>query len=190
MDKREKILKAAIDVFFQKSFYDATMEDIAEASGVKKSTIYYYYTSKMDLVFELLKDSINILFTNLEEILKNTEEAKDKVKSIIDFYIKMYKKNYKLFIVFQRIGYDFMKSKDEKARINEFFENLRKEKKKLTSLFGDVTLSSGKTLNGEVFVGALMGALGRVIFEHISQGKDPKEKELRDIGEIFIAALK
>jgi len=189
MDKKEKILNAAIEVLFQKSFYDATMEDIAKISGVKKSTIYYYYSSKLDLVFELLKESITTLFTKLKDMLINTEDPKDKIETIVNYYIKMYKENYKLFIAIQRIGYDFMKSKDEKEKMEQFFKKLKEEKLKLGKLFGDVVLSTGKKVSGEIFMGSLLGALGRAVFEKVSQGEMPNEKELKEIKDIFIAAL-
>jgi AcrR family transcriptional regulator len=41
INKKEQILEAAREVFFKKSFYEATMDDIALLSGVKKPTIYY-----------------------------------------------------------------------------------------------------------------------------------------------------
>lgn len=189
MDKKEKILNAAIEVLFQKSFYDATMEDIAKISGVKKSTIYYYYSSKLDLVFELLKESITTLFGKLKDMLINTEDPKDKIETIVNYYIKTYKENYKLFIAIQRIGYDFMKSKDEKEKMEQFFKKLKEEKLKLGKLFGDVVLSTGKKVSGEIFTGSLLGSLGRAVFEKVSQGEMPNEKELKEIKNIFIAAL-
>ncbi|GAI35311.1 unnamed protein product [marine sediment metagenome] len=48
INKKEKILEAARDIFFKKSFYEVTMDDIALLSGVKKPTIYYYFPSKIE----------------------------------------------------------------------------------------------------------------------------------------------
>jgi AcrR family transcriptional regulator len=55
INKKDKILEAARDIFFKKSFYEATMDDIALLSGVKKPTIYYYFPSKIDLASQLLE---------------------------------------------------------------------------------------------------------------------------------------
>jgi len=48
--KREKILETAKKIFAEKSFFEATLEDISFLSGVKKSTIYYYFGSKLELL--------------------------------------------------------------------------------------------------------------------------------------------
>jgi len=53
MDKKEEILRAATPVFAEKGYHETSMEEIAEASGVAKGTLYLYYKSKADLFIEL-----------------------------------------------------------------------------------------------------------------------------------------
>ncbi len=189
MGKKEKILDAAKEIFFKKSFYEATMEDIAEISGVKKSTIYYYYPSKVDLVFELIKESMEKILIRLEEILEKAEDPKEKVKQVVKFYRDTYQEGFKLFIIIQRLGYDFMQSQDDKEKIREFFKTLHNQKEKIGKLFGDVALSTGKKVSGEIFAGSLIGALGRVIFEYASQNEVIKNEKFSEIEAIFTAAL-
>lgn len=52
-----ELLEAALDVFFEKGFAAARLEDIAARAGVSKGTIYLYFQSKED-VFEALVRSI------------------------------------------------------------------------------------------------------------------------------------
>lgn len=52
---QEYILKQALQVFRQKSYYNATMADIAEACGLLKGSIYHYFPSKEALMKEVLK---------------------------------------------------------------------------------------------------------------------------------------
>ncbi len=190
MDKKEKIIEAAKEIFFKKSFYEATMEDIAEISGVKKSTIYYYYPSKMDLVFELIRESIEKILSQLEKILREVKDSKEKVRQIVKFYTNTYEESFKLFIVLQRLGYDFMQTKDEKEKMKRFFKNLHTQKEKIWKLFGDVVLSTGEKVSGEVFAGSLIGALGKIMFEHASQDEPVKKERFEEIEAIFVAALR
>ncbi len=46
---RERILAAAFQVFSEKGYYEARMEDIAERLGVSKRTLYLYYKNKEEL---------------------------------------------------------------------------------------------------------------------------------------------
>ena len=51
-DKRNLILQAAIEKFIDKDFYIVKMEEIAEAAGVGKGTIYEYFSSKEELFID------------------------------------------------------------------------------------------------------------------------------------------
>jgi len=190
VNKKEKILEAARDIFFKKSFYEATMDDIALLSGVKKSTIYYYFPSKIDLASKLMEVNVKKIFEKTSEIISITNNIKQRIELIVDFYINLLEKNSKIFIIMQRIGYDFMHKEESKKKINELFEKLRKKQKKAGDLFGEVTLSSGKRISGDLFLYSLVAALGRAIFENISQGKKPKKEDLLAIGDIFITSVK
>lgn len=52
-----ELLEAALDVFFEKGFAAARLEDIATRAGVSKGTVYLYFKSKDD-VFEALVHAI------------------------------------------------------------------------------------------------------------------------------------
>lgn len=190
INKKEQILEAARDIFFKKSFYEATMDDIAQLSGIKKSTIYYYFPSKIDLASQLLEANVEKIFEKFNEIISITNNIKQRIELIVDFYINLLEKNSKIFIIIQRIGYDFMQKEDSKKKINELFEKLRKKQKKTGDLFGEVILSSGKRVSGVLFLYSMIAALGRVIFENVSQGRKPKKDDLLAIGDIFIASVK
>jgi len=190
INKKEQILEAAQDIFFKKSFYEATMDDIALLSGVKKSTIYYYFPSKIDLASELLEANVKKIFEKTSEIISITSNIKQRIELIVDFYINLLEKNSKIFIIMQRIGYDFMHKEESKKKINQLFEKLRKNQKKAGDLFGEVALSSGKKVSGDLFLYSLIAGLGRAIFENVSQGRKPKKDDLLAIGAIFIASVK
>jgi len=190
IDKKEKILEAARDIFFKKSFYEATMDDIAQLSGIKKPTIYYYFPSKIDLALQLMEVNVKNIFEKINKIISTTNNVKQRIKTIVEFYINLLEENSKIFIVMQRIGYDFMHKEESKKKINELFEKLRKNQKKAGDLFGEVTLSSGKKVSGDLFLYSVVAGLGRAIFENVSQGKKPKKEDLLAIGDIFIASVK
>ena len=190
IDKKEKILESARDIFFKKSFYEATMDDIAQLSGIKKPTIYYYFPSKIDLASQLIEINIKKIFGKIGEIISTTNNIKQRIKMIVDFYINLLEENSKIFIIMQRVGYDFMLKEDSKKKINELFVKLRDKQKKAGDLFGEVILCSGKRVSGDLFLYSMTAALGRAIFENVSQGRKPKKDDLLVIGDIFIASVK
>jgi AcrR family transcriptional regulator len=52
---KERILSVAIDLFAQKGFDAVSLREIAEAAGIRKATLYYYFTSK-DQILENIFD--------------------------------------------------------------------------------------------------------------------------------------
>jgi AcrR family transcriptional regulator len=52
---KERILSVAIDLFARKGFDAVSLREIAEAAGIRKATLYYYFTSKdqmLENIFE------------------------------------------------------------------------------------------------------------------------------------------
>jgi len=189
-DKKARIFEAAQEIFFKKSFYEATMDEIAEISGIKKPTIYYYFSSKIDLASKLLEINMESIFGKIDEIILSTDNMKVRIERIVDFYINLLEKNSKFFIIIQRIGYDFMQKEDSKKTMNFFLEKLFERQKKAGDLFGEVILSSGKKISGNIFLYSTIAALGRVTFAAVSHGKKPEKEQLLAIRDIFIASVK
>ncbi|MCJ7790637.1 MAG: hypothetical protein MUP69_10800, partial [Candidatus Atribacteria bacterium] len=62
--------------------------------------------------------------------------------------------------------------------------------KEAGDLFGEVILSSGAKVSGDIFLFSLIAALGRVIVEEVSRERKPRKSELLAIRDIFIASVK
>lgn len=53
-ERKAQIINAAEDVFTQKGFNEARMDDIADETGLSKGTLYLYFKSKDDLIIAIL----------------------------------------------------------------------------------------------------------------------------------------
>lgn len=51
-----EIYRAAIEIFHRRGFADTSVEDIAEAVGILKGSLYHYIDSKEDLLFRILAE--------------------------------------------------------------------------------------------------------------------------------------
>jgi len=77
------ILEAARKVFANKGFHEATVEDIADAAGVAKGTVYLYYESKRDVYFAALKFGIAEMYTVLRQQLKKVSTPEEKLRALV-----------------------------------------------------------------------------------------------------------
>src|SRR6516225_3941693 len=53
--KRDVILRAAIDVFAERGYFNAQVADVARAAGVAAGTVYLYFRSKDDLLISIFE---------------------------------------------------------------------------------------------------------------------------------------
>ena len=56
--KREALLRAAIDVFAERGFFNAQVADVARAAGVAAGTVYLYFRSKDDLLVSIFEKTM------------------------------------------------------------------------------------------------------------------------------------
>ncbi|MFZ5353055.1 MAG: TetR/AcrR family transcriptional regulator [Bacillota bacterium] len=49
----QKIMNAAEEIIIEKGVKDTSLADIAGKAGISKGTLYYYYSSKSDLIFDI-----------------------------------------------------------------------------------------------------------------------------------------
>ena len=77
-----EILEAARSVFARKGFNHATVDDIAEAAGVAKGTIYLYFPSKREIYLETLRQGLVAL---QEEVRQSMESAPDAAGKVLAF---------------------------------------------------------------------------------------------------------
>lgn len=87
-----KIVSVASHVFSKLGFKKATMEDIAHAAGMGKSSIYYYFTSKEKIFEEVVKKEANALSLELEKrVINVNDNPKDKIRNYIFIRMKYLK---------------------------------------------------------------------------------------------------
>src|SRR5439155_17402506 len=87
------ILEAARKVFAKKGFSDATVDDIANAAGVAKGTVYLYYRSKREVYFAALKFGIAQMYEALVEELKGFFTPEDKLRALISAKLAYFDEN-------------------------------------------------------------------------------------------------
>ena len=67
-EMRERILEAALDIFAQHGFRGATIDQIAEAAGMSKPNLLYYFRSKEDMYVTLLKRLLETWLAPLRDL--------------------------------------------------------------------------------------------------------------------------
>ncbi|HET6596150.1 MAG TPA: TetR/AcrR family transcriptional regulator [Anaerolineales bacterium] len=87
-ERKKQIIDAAEEVFTQKGFDQARMDDIAEETGLSKGTLYLYFKSKEDLIAAILDRVFQHEFRQFEALNLTEMGAVDVIWKITDLITK------------------------------------------------------------------------------------------------------
>lgn len=88
MNKEELIKQTAKELFFSKGYLHATTQEIADAAGVNRALINYYFRSR-DLLFETVyREAVDGLKQKLGEVINSNIPFKQKLENFIDVYME------------------------------------------------------------------------------------------------------
>jgi TetR/AcrR family transcriptional regulator, cholesterol catabolism regulator len=66
-DRLERVLEAATDMFHENGYANTSVQDVANAVGLLKGSLYYYIDSKEDLLFRIVDDVHRDVQSTLDE---------------------------------------------------------------------------------------------------------------------------
>ncbi len=95
---KNTIKTVAIDLFFKKGYYATSISEIARGSGIQKASIYYHYPSKEELLFSILKTTMDDLTAYLKENLADADDIEMQMRvavhSHVRFHLERQKENF------------------------------------------------------------------------------------------------
>ncbi|WP_233863256.1 TetR/AcrR family transcriptional regulator [Paraburkholderia adhaesiva] len=90
---RERLLDAALAIFMKKGFVGASVEDIAFAAGYTRGAFYSNFSSKAELLVELLRRDHEAMQADLHAIFQTETTREDMEARVIAYYSRMAQDN-------------------------------------------------------------------------------------------------
>ncbi len=167
--RRDEILRAATDLFFEKSYHDVTMNEIADRMGVAKGTIYNYFPSKENLYLEILEQSFELIENLLQEEIEDSYSAPVKLRKLLAAIFTFYRRHLKVLKILSR---------DETHLVKEHFELTEEWRMARLRLYETIIkegIEEGTFVSQDPKLRALMlyGAVGAVMIHH-DFSRDPE----------------
>jgi AcrR family transcriptional regulator len=92
--KRALIIKAAAHTFGRKGFHATTLEEIAADLKVTKASLYYYFSTKEELLFEVHLLSLQDLLRRVDEVLEQESSPVAQLQAMITEHLKVLASDY------------------------------------------------------------------------------------------------
>jgi AcrR family transcriptional regulator len=88
---RDKIIEASRHIFSKYGFRKTTMDEIAQAIGKGKSSIYYYFPGKEDIYKAVIEKEATIMHDAILKAVLETDNPIDKFKVYITVRMKAFR---------------------------------------------------------------------------------------------------
>jgi len=120
--KRPTIIEAAVQVFSEKGYHNARIEEVAVAAGIGKGTVYEYFDSKLHLFQAVMENSVELYYDSIIPVEGTTLSFEERLRRLIESHVRFCQANREL----TRIV--FWDTEIMDSELKDWFLSLRKEK--------------------------------------------------------------
>jgi TetR/AcrR family transcriptional regulator, fatty acid metabolism regulator protein len=100
-DKRDAILRAAIETFAARGFFNAQVADVARGAGVAAGTVYLYFRGKDDLLISIFERTMKEAIAAGRESVSARANPLEQLREIATLHLERLGRDRDLAVVFQ-----------------------------------------------------------------------------------------
>ena len=101
IDKRRRILDAAVHVFARKGYFAARVSDVAKKAGVADGTIYLYFRNKEDILVRLFDEVMSVHVSEARAAVRALPSVPERLLAIAERHLAVLGAKRDLAAVFQ-----------------------------------------------------------------------------------------
>jgi AcrR family transcriptional regulator len=128
-DAREALLRAAAEVFAERGFKDASVDEIAARAGYSKGALYWHFESKEELFFALMDASVDAPAREMIELFQSAPPEQDMAPEGSRRFVELLAGQRELFLLEHEYWSQAVRDPELRARYAE-------HRRKLRSAFG------------------------------------------------------
>jgi len=87
--RRTQIMVAGLEVFAEKGFHLASMDDIAKQAGVSKPILYQHFSSKQDFYLGVLDERVDVIVQQISDAINGAVGNRNRLEAAIACYFKL-----------------------------------------------------------------------------------------------------
>jgi AcrR family transcriptional regulator len=100
--RKDLILRAAVDAFFEHGYHDCTVDMIAERLGGTKAIVYYYFADKHSILQEIYRRALEEAQGLIRKAMSESDDPRLKLAAIARYYAQWVVDNQRVVGVFWR----------------------------------------------------------------------------------------
>ena len=88
--KLEEILRQATAVFCARGYHQASIRDIARSTGVSLAGLYYYFSSKDELLYMIQRHTFETILAGARAALVKVEDPLERLRTFIRLHLEFF----------------------------------------------------------------------------------------------------
>lgn len=89
-DRKDQIFALGAHLFAEKGYERTSLQEVADALGVTKPALYYYYRSKEELLFEIMSFVMDRVLADLEAAVAVSPDPVEKMREFVRRYVRFF----------------------------------------------------------------------------------------------------
>ncbi len=98
--RQEEVYATAAKLFATKGYHATRVQDIADELGILKGSLYYYFSSKEDLLVKITEGKIEELLAAIEAIAQTGYPPRQKLALAIDEHPRFFQQHVHIYTIF------------------------------------------------------------------------------------------
>jgi len=90
MSRKNEIVLHATELFRRQGFVATSIEDIANAIGIKREGIYHYFKDKSEILYAVIKPTSDALLRGLEQIMALPVSAEERLHLAVENHLDQF----------------------------------------------------------------------------------------------------
>src|SRR6476620_2173414 len=93
-ERRGQLLIAASEVFVDRGYHAAGMDEIADRAGVSKPVLYQHFSSKLELYLAVLQRHVDNLVSGVRQALRTTTDNRQRLRAAVAAFFDFIEHDY------------------------------------------------------------------------------------------------
>lgn len=184
--RKDRIMDAALRIFAEKNFQEATISEISKEAGVSEATIYEYFGTKEDLLFAIPEKISNDTFEESESVLPYIKDVEGRMRAIMFSYIQLYESNpdYSALVLLQLMS-------NKRFRQTAAHEAIRRSAHRLLDCIREGIANGTFRSDADAYLirSMLMGTIEHLFIHWHMQGMPKRDKSIMEMLDPFLEVV-
>lgn len=177
--KTREIYDTAARLFAERGYHATRIQDIADALDMNKGSLYYYFSSKEELLIQIVEGRVGDALASVQTIMKRNAPVQERLKAAVQEHLRLFHTDADIFSIFQ-----FEKLNAINQQAAETVDQLGREYEHLWLTLLQEGIDTGSfrhDMDPRILVKAIVGMCNQTLIWFNPQGR----LDISDIGAMY-----